>query len=167
MASVDLDDLIPDLVTELKTPGSTVYDGVSDEEWLSRLRNAFWDAHTNGFMNGWTESEGAVLKLGDPSASAMTRDQQHIIIIHAGMAVLRSELRQLNTMSSYQAGSVKYETQKSAQVLKGLLDDMGNRLGYLLQRLADTGQGTDIHYINAYVARQTAIGTGVADWVSG
>lgn len=166
MASVDLEDLIPDLKIELQTPGATTYDSVSNEEWVVRLRNAFWDAHVNGFMSGFTESEGLVSTLNNPSAAAMTRDQQHLIILHAGMAVIRSELRQLNTRASYEAGPVKYETEKSAQVLKGLLDDMTQRLNYLLNRLADTGQTSDVYYIDAYMSRQVAINSGLATWVS-
>lgn len=165
MASIDLEDLIPDLVVELQTPGATTYDGVSNAEWLIRLRNAFWEAHNYGFMAGWTKNEGFVSPLSSSSTSTMTRDQQHLIILHAAMTVIRSELRQLSTRASYEAGPVKYETERSANVLKGILDDMSNRLSYLIQRLADDGIATDIHYIDAYMTRQVAINTDIATWV--
>lgn len=167
MASIDLEDLIPDLKVELQTPGATTYDGVSTEEWTIRLRNAFWEAHNYGFMSGWTENEGLVSALNNPTAAAMTRDQQHLIILHAAMTVIRSELRQLNSRSLYEAGSVKYETERSANVLKGILDDMNSRLAYLVQRLADDGIATDIHYIDSYISRQNAINTDLAVWVGG
>lgn len=165
MASVDLEDLIPDLVVELNTPGADIYATVSTEEWVTRLRNAFWEAHLNGFMDGWTESDGVVSKLNDPTADAMTRDQQQLIILHAGMTIVRAELRSLNTLESYKAGPVEYEIQKSSQVLRALLQDMTDRINYLLQRLADTGVARDIYYINSYIARQDAINSGITDWV--
>jgi hypothetical protein len=165
MASIDLEDLVPDLVIELNTPGTNIYGAVSVDEWVSRLRNAFWEAHLNGFMEGWTESEGLISKLNDPTAAAMTRDQQQLIILHAGMNVVRSELRTLNTSESYKAGPVAYEVQKSSQVLRALLDDMTKRMNYLLQRLADTGIARDIYYINSYVARQESINSGFTPWV--
>lgn len=165
MASVDLEDLVPDLVIELNTPGADIYGAVSTDEWVTRLRNAFWEAHLNGFMDGWTESEGLVSRLNDPTADAMTRDQQQLIILHAGMTVIRSELRSLNTAESYKAGPVAYEVQKSSQVLRALLQDMTDRMSYLLKRLADTGVARDIYYINSYTARQEAINAGYTDWV--
>ncbi len=165
MASIDLEDLVPDLVVELNTPGANIYGAVSTDEWVTRLRNAFWEAHLNGFMDGWTETDGVVGKLNDPAADAMTRDQQQLIILHAGMTVIRAELRTLNTAESYKAGPVSYEVQKSSQVLRALLDDMTKRMNYLLQRLADTGIARDIYYINSYVARQESINSGITPWV--
>ena len=165
MASIDLEDLIPDLVFELNTPGVDIYASVSTDEWVARLRNAFWEAHLNGFMDGWTEAEGLISRLNDPTAAAMTRDQQQLIILHAGMAVVRSELRSINTLESYKAGPVAYEVQKSSQVLRALLQEMTDRMHYLLQRLADTGIARDIYYIDSYTARQEAINYGYTSWV--
>ena len=165
MASVDLEDLVPDLVVEISTPGATVYDTVSTDEWVTRLRNAFWEAHLFGFMNGWTESDGFILKLNDVSADPMPRDTQQLIVIHAAMNVVRNELRSLNSAASYKAGPVSYETQKSAQVLKGLLQNMTERMEYLLNRLADSGNATFVDYIDSYGARQTALNQGLVDWV--
>lgn len=165
MASIDLEDLVPDLVVELNTPGANIYGAVSTDEWVTRLRNAFWEAHLNGFMEGWTENNGRVGRLNDPDADAMTRDQQQLIILHAGMTVIRSEMRSLNTAESYKAGPVSFEIQKSSQVLRTLLDDMTKRINYLLQRLADMGIARDIYYINTYVARQESINSGITPWV--
>lgn len=165
MASVDLEDLIEDLQSELNTPGADVYDTVSPTAWVSYLRNAFWSAHLDGLMEGWTESDGLILKLNDPSAAAMTRDQQQLIIMYAGIQILRNELKNMNTVFRAKAGSVEYETGKSSQVLKGLLEDMTERRNYILQRLADTGVARDMVYIDSYIARQNAINSGYLEWV--
>lgn len=165
MASVDLEDLIEDLQSELNTPGADVYDTVSTTAWVSYLRNAFWSAHLDGLMEGWTESDGLISKLNDPTADAMSRDQQQLIIMYAGINILRNELKNLNTVFRAKAGSVEYETQKSSQVLKGLLEDMTQRRNYILQRLADTGVARDMVYIDSYIARQNAINNNYIDWV--
>lgn len=165
MASVDLEDLVPDLIVELNQPGTDQYPTVSTTEWVAYLRNGFWNAYLDGLMNGWTESDGLVVKQNDPTADAMGRDQQQIIILYAFLNVIKNQIIQLNTVFRAQAGPVEYEVQKSAQVFRALLDDLNTRLNRIIERLADDGSATDIHYVDTYGARQTAIAYGYIDWV--
>jgi len=165
LASVDLEDLVPDLIIEVNQPGTDQYATVSSPEWVSELRNAFWNAHLDGLMNGWTESDGIISKLNDPTAAAMTRDQQQLIILYAYMKIVKNQILNTDTVFRAKAGPVEYETQKSAQVYRAILEDLNVRISRVLDRLADEGSATDIIYIDTYAARQSAIAYGFIDWV--
>lgn len=165
MASVDLEDLVPDLLIEINQPGADQYPTVSTDGWVSELRNAFWNAHIDGLMNGWTESDGIVSRLNDPTADAMTRDLQQVIILYAYVKILKNQISQASSVFRTKAGPVEYEVQKSAQVYRAILEDLNTRLSRVLERLADDGSVTDIMYIDTYAARQTAIAYGYIDWV--
>lgn len=165
MAAIDLDDLVEDLVTEINIPGVNAYPTVSNEEWVNYLRNAFWNAHLDGLMQGWTENEGLVSQLNNPNGSAMTRDQQQIIIIYAVLNIIQKNLLSMDTSSTYKAGSVEYSTGKSAQIYRALIDDMRTRLERILDRLAENGVARDIYYIDTYAARQYAISSGLISWI--
>ena len=165
MAFVDLEDLIPDLKTEINVPGNDLYETVDDEAWVGYLRNAFWTAHLDGLMSGYTEEEGFISKLNSPSADAMTRDQQQLIVMYAAIQIVRNQLIQENTVFRAKAGSVEYETQKSPNVLRALLEDLSERRKYILERLAEDGKFKGTIYIDHFVARQNAINRGYTNWV--
>jgi len=166
MASVDLEELIPDVLVELNIPGGDTYATVSSDEWVSRLRNGFWNAHLDGLMSGWTEADGFISKLGDPNADAMTRDQQQIVIIYTVMNAIKNNLLNLNTAERYKAGAVSYEIERSAQVYRALLEDMSNRLERILERLSDANVIPPVYYIDTYAARQAAIIYDSVTWIN-
>jgi hypothetical protein len=166
MASVDLEELIPDILVELNVPGGEVYAAVSGDEWVARLRNGFWNAHLDGLMNGWTELEGFVSRLNDPSADAMTRDQQQIIIIYTAMNAIKNNILSLNTAERYKAGSVSFEVERSYQIYKSVLEDMSKRLERILERLSDANIIPPTYYIDTYAARQEAIFYDLAKWIN-
>lgn len=165
MASVDLEDLIVDLEVELNIPGGDAYAAVTTDEWVNRLRNGFWNAHLDGLMTGWTESEGIISKLNDPTADAMTRDQQQVIVIYTVMSAVKNNLLNLNTAERYKAGAVSYEIEKSAQVYRSLLDDISARLQRILERLSDANVIAPTYYIDTYAARQAAIIYNNVTWI--
>ena len=165
MASIDLEDLIPDILVELNIPGGDTYAAVTADEWVSRLRNGFWNAHLDGLMTGWTESDGLIFQLGNPTGSAMTRDQQQIIIIYTAMNAIKNNLLNLNTAERYKAGAVSYEIERSAQVYRALLEDMSQRLERVLERLSDANVIPPTFYIDTYAARQAAIIYDSVTWI--
>ena len=167
MASVDLEDLVPDIVINLTLPGDdTTYATVTTGEWVNRLRDGFWSAHIDGLLDGWTESDGIVQKLNDPTADAMTRDYQQLVILYTAINVASNRLLQMDTLFRAKAGPVEYETQKSAQVLRAVLEELTGRRNAIIERLVAAGQVTrGIVYIDSYSARQEAIRYGDVEWV--
>ena len=165
MAAVDLEDLVEDLQVQINQPGTDQFPTVSTEEWVNYLRVAFWNAHLDGLMSGWTESEGFVSKINDPTAAAMSRDQQQLIVLYAYIDIIKNQIMQINTLFRAQAGSVEYEVQKSAQVYKAILDDLQLRLNRVVERLSEDSSTSGIVYIDTYAARQAAIAYDLVSWV--
>ncbi len=163
MASLDLADLIPDLTYNLNAPGEDQFATVSEEEWVSRLRDGFWNAFNDGLVQDYTESDGYV--TGRSSADLMPRDQQQLIILYTGINVVFQQMLRLNTLFRAKAGPVEYETQQSAQLLKSLLDEMSDRRNKVLERLAETGETGAVFLIDTYRSRQEALYSGDSLWV--
>ena len=163
MAAVDLSELVIDLETELNAPGEDIYSTVTETQWVNYLRNAFWNAHLDGLMAGWTESDGLITALG--SDSTMSRDQQQVIVMYATMSIIKNKIMNDETLSRYVAGPVEYEVQRSAQVYRAVMEDLKDRLDRVLQRLSDSGAARDIYYIDTYAARQYSIAYGLIDWI--
>lgn len=163
MATIDLADLVPDLEGALTIPGATSkYADASEDEWITKLKNAFWSAYNDGLITGFTcDEDGAVSPVsGD---GTFGRDQQQICIMYAAINVLQNELLQIKTAFRAKAGSVEYETQQSAQVLKGLLDSLFQQKAFVLKRLSDMGT-VDSFYIDGVQNRDNAIRSGLITW---
>lgn len=150
--AIDLSDLVPSLKREVSTPGTeeTTFPDVADDNWLGYLSDAFWTARLDGLLAGYTELDGMV----NPD---MDRDLQQLVVLYAGMNILRNQLRSLNTTFRAKAGPVEYETQQAASVLKGLLDDMTARKRLILARLSDLNGATDTFYIDSLAERDRAV----------
>lgn len=161
--ALDLGDLIEDLQNEVNTPGVDSFPESTDDDWLSSLRNGFWEARLGGLLEGYTELDGEVTT--DDGGADMPRDLQHIIIFFASYIIIRNTLRTMGTLFRAQAGPVEYETQNSAQVLKELLADYIYRRNLLLATLSDYGSVTPA-YVDAVISRNTSIGYGTT-WFIG
>jgi len=163
MATVDLEDLVPDIIVALNIPGEDLYATVAPETWVGYLKDGFWNAVLEGLLSGYTESDGVISSTsGD---EAMPRDLQQLIIMYTSIAVLRNRLFSLQTLFRAKAGPVEYEVQQSAQVMKALLDEFSERRKFILQRLSDSGTATGIYYFDSYLARQDSINDGLTAWI--
>lgn len=159
--AVDLGDLIESLQREVSPPGENLFPDATDDEWFGNLQDSFWDARLDGLLEGYTEQDGQVTPIsGDVE---LTRDLQQIVVLYAGIRIVRNHLRALNTLFRAKAGPVEFETQKSAQMLAGLLDELRERRRILLTRLGDMGV-TDSFYIDALIARDESLRWGDTYW---
>lgn len=136
--SVDLTNLVPNLVAEITTPGVTTYATVSDDDWLLRLQNGFWEARLDGLIAAWTESEGIVTPI-QSSGTDMPRDLQQLVILYTAFSVLRNTLQTMRTQFRASAGAVSFEYQQSSNAITQMLKDISERRAILLTRLSDLG----------------------------
>jgi hypothetical protein len=159
--SVDLEDLLDPIKTELSPPGTDLFPNATDDEWVENLRNGFWEAKLFDFFENYTEFDGLV----DPitGTTDMPREEQQLIVLFAGARVLRNELRNLNTRFKAVAGPVSFEQEKSANLLKELLQDIVNRIRYLVSGVS-TG---DVYYIDSVVGRGMSIEYGASAFTAG
>ena len=161
--AVDLEDLIEDLLTEVNPPGQDLFPDATNDEWLSHLRNAFWEGVLDGLINGYEELDGVVTPVN--GTVDISREYQQLVIYYAGIRILKNRLMNLNTLFRSKAGPVEYETQQSAQVLKALLDEATKRRNFWLTRLSDAGEAPTF-LIDAIIARDDSINYGDTYWIT-
>lgn len=165
MAAVDLSELIPDLEVALTAPGQTdLYSAVSDDEWISRLKTAFWSAYNDGLITGFICDENGFVNPTSGSAT-FGRDLQQIVIFYCGLNKVQNELMQIKTRFKAKAGPVEYETEQSAGVLKALLDSLLAQRDDIMTRLSSLN-GVSSIYIDAVRQRDYALAEGLTDFWS-
>lgn len=161
---VDLNELIPDLKAAMSPVGDaeTTFEAVSDDEWTSRLKNAFWSAYNDGLLDGYTcNTDGVVSPVS--GTVEFGRDLQQIVILYCAINEAENGLRQINTRFKAKAGPVEYETEQSATLLKTIMDSLLARRTVILERMAQE-DGAPTIYIDAVLQRDYAIRTGLIDW---
>lgn len=164
-AFVDLSDLTDDMKSELSVPGVDSFTTATDSQWLSQLRNAFWETVLDGIIVGYQESDGVVSPIDASSSTPLARDLQQVIIYYAGLRILRNKMIDIKTKTKSAAGPVSFEVEQSATVLKGLFDELVLRRQIWLKRLSDIGS-TDSYYVDAVIARSESLNYGDTWWVS-
>lgn len=159
--ALDLEDLIDPLKREVGTPGTEddTYPSASTASWVGFLQDGFWEIYLDGFAQDYQVADGIVTNRTE-GGDDIGGDLQQLIVLYAGMRIIRNELRQMNTTFRAKAGPVEFETQKSAQVLKAILDELTARRNLALQRLSDL-VSTDTYYIDAVIERDYAINDGL------
>lgn len=171
--AVDLGDLVDSLKREVSPPGVEMFPDASEDDFLGNLQDAFWEARLDGMLAGYEERDAVVssgfVLVGDAyepldENADLGRDLQQLIVLYAGIRIIRNDLRNLNTTFRSKAGPVEFETQKSAQVLKGILDELRTRRNIVLERLSDLGS-VPSYYIDSLRARDDALGWSNIDWI--
>lgn len=135
--SVDLADLIPNLKAEINVPGGDLYPTVTDDSWLIRLSNAYWEGRIYGLYAGYQEFDGIVNPVS--GTTDFPREMQQLVILYAGFKVTLNAIQGFNTTFKAKAGSVEFETQKSATALKGILDTLKSNIDLALETLGGAG----------------------------
>jgi hypothetical protein len=162
--SVDLGELIEPLRREVSQPGAetSTFPDATDDSYFGHLQDAFWETVLDSVISGYTEADGIVTPL-DVDDDDLGRDLQQLVVLYAGIRIIRNQLLAMNTLFRAKAGPVEYETQKSAQVLKGILDELKYRRDFVLARLAEVGD-VDVYYIDAVLERDDGLSYGTHIW---
>jgi hypothetical protein len=160
--SVELEDLVEFLKVEVNPPGVDLFPDATDDEWLTRLRNAFWTARMDGFFPSFTEADGSVLPL--TAGPDMDRELQQVIVFLAGYTAVMNELRNKRASFRAKAGAAEFETTQAATVLTAQSQALREQLQRILFRLSDMGV-TPVEVIDSLVARTESLGAGITSWV--
>jgi hypothetical protein len=160
--AIDLTDLVEFLRVEINPPGVDLFPGADDDEWVTRLRNAFWNARLDGLLVGYVESDGLVLPVS--GTTDMARDLQQVIVFFAGYGAIMNELRNKRASLRAKAGPAEFEVTQAATVLAEQARSQRAQLERILARLADQG-ATSVEVIDAIAARAESIASGTTSWV--
>jgi len=90
----------------------------------------------------------------------MPREQQQLIVLYAGFRVVLTAYQNINSQFRAKAGPVEYEVQKSAQMLKGLLDALRERIKKAIEDSTGASSGAYALVLDAMAERTAGIAYG-------
>lgn len=163
--SVDIGNLIDAVRAEVNPPGEDLFPNATDDDYLLRLINAFWNATLDGIISGYEVDDDGIVTPSSGTTD-MSRELQQVIVFYAGIDAVRNHLRSLNTVFRAQAGPVEFEQQKSANTLRDILRELRDRRAILLGRLSDLGV-TSSYYVDGVLTRDESMLYGDVPYVSG
>lgn len=147
---VDLSDYVDSLRREVTPPGNDIFDGVDDLVFTGYLTDAFWEARLDGFLTRWSaDLEGIVTPVS--GTEEIPRELIGLVILYAGIKILRNRIMNLNTSFRSKAGPVEYEVQNSANLLTEMLKQLAARKDSLLEEARQVS--TPTFYVDAYAVR--------------
>jgi hypothetical protein len=147
--SIDLSDFTDSLQREVQPPGTVLFAGVSDDTWVGYLADAFWEAKLDGFMGGYECDPDGII-TPDGSGPDLTRDQVALVLIYAGIKIIRNRLIGVNSKFHAKAGPVEIEQDYSATLMTEMLKSLNAVKDRLLALKTFT---SDITLIDGFSAR--------------
>lgn len=157
--AVDLTEYIPSLKREVNPAGTAVIT-MTDSEWMGYLVDAFWEARLDGLLDGYeatnestaTVADGTMEKVGDPSAD-VPRQLVALIILYAGIRILRNRILNQQTVFRAKAGPVEFEQQSSATMLAEMLKQLRATKDRILVQVDLERHITDVLVLDAFSTR--------------
>lgn len=143
-----ISDLIPMLKREINAPGFEQYPDIGGGDQLGYIEDGFWDVRLAGMLGSYTVEYGQNLPtplttgakyFTDSSTKTEDLEQKYwmMIILFAGLRLLRLKIMNLAVNFKAEAGPVSYEQQASATVLRALLDSLMKRVQELKGQYSD------------------------------
>jgi hypothetical protein len=145
----DLADLRDAYKREVSLPGAFAADfpTISDTQIAAALGDAFGEAQIDGFFSTMALDTDDWSITPDLSTAGAA-----LVVMYAGMRVLRQEIKRLAASAEYKAGPVQYKTGASPQVLTELLKQLDARRKEIIKS-AQRGVGTSTFMIEGYASR--------------
>lgn len=156
----DLNDLVEMLKAETNVPGADLLADATDADYVLRLQNAFWEAYLDRVISKTYNESFEVITPDLP------RDLQQLVVIYAAFNIACNNFMNIQTRFRAHAGPVEYETERSASLLKGLLDKMYARKTALITALLAESNSADACVFDMVLARDRAFMDGTASYVT-
>ena len=125
---------------------ATRFPNVTDLMISQAIGDAFARAQLDGFMGRNELDEGDILP-------DLTPREASLVLLYAGVRQLEIAIQNMNSRSLYEAGPVKYETEKAASVLTELLKGARARLLQAGVGMREGAAGTPVFTYDSYVLR--------------
>ncbi len=157
--AVDLADLVDSLKREVNPPGESIFPNAVDSEYEGHLADGFWELVVAGYISGFVEADLIVTEDTATPTTDLTRQLQQLIIIAAGMRIIRMKFLQQDTLFRAVAGSVEFETRKSAQALDSLLKNLQTRFDDIVSTLPNSNVPGSVFYSDIITLRSAGRST--------
>lgn len=130
--AVSLADYVPSLKREVQPPGVNTFTGVTEAQWVGYLADAFWEARLDGLLEGFVvagydpdDASDSTIEPTSPGGSDITGADMALIILYAGIRMLRNQILNMQAGFRAKAGPVEYEVESaSATVLVEMLKQL-------------------------------------------
>lgn len=153
--AVDLLDYAPALRREITPLGTDIFEDVTDEDLVGYLTDAFWEARLEGLIPYYIADEnGVVVSEIDHTFPDIPREQITIVVIYAGIRILRNRLINTNTSQRYTAGPVEYETSNSAAAIVEMLRQLNEAKKRFIELAQEAREMTGVTLIDAFSVRR-------------
>ena len=159
--AVDLIDYVPSLKREVQPPGTTIFAGVSDGEWVGYLTDAFWEARLDGLLQGYVvegydpdDPADSTIAPVTTGASDIDGRNMALVVLYAGIRVLRNRILNMQAGFRAKAGPVEFEQNgAAATVLAEMLKQLRATKDRILEELDATGTITSVVMLDTYSTR--------------
>lgn len=160
--AVDLFDYVDALKTEVQAPGEDAFPDATDTMFADYLVSAFWNIRMLGMFSNYSESDYEISPI--TGTTELPRELVQLILVYAAINIVTNQLKAIDTVFRAKAGPVEFETQKSAQLLRGILEELQRRRAVVEGELLRLGYVTDV-YIDAAAQRDYSLGYGQTYWM--
>lgn len=150
--AVDLSDYVDSLRREITPLGSDIFSTVNATALTGYLSDAFWEARLDGFMTNYVADEDGVVT---PTSGTTDLDRRYValVVLYAGIKILRNRILNMNTSFRAKAGPVEFEQQNSATMLAEMLKQLRATKDRILEELDDAEAMTTVLYLDAFSVR--------------
>ncbi len=145
----DISDLADAFKREVAVPGTfaTSFPSMQDGDITGSLMDAFAEAQLDGFFSTMALDVDDKVVTPDLSNAGAA-----LVVIYAGIRVLRQQVSSNATKASYKAGPVEYSAEASASVQSEMLKQLKQRRDQLIEN-ARRGAGTTVFQLEGYSSR--------------
>ena len=147
--TVDLADFVDSLRREITPLGTTLFASTNDDTLAAHLVDAFWEAKLDGFLEGYSSDEDGLVT---GTSGDLPRSGVALVVLYAGIRILRNRILNLNTQFRAKAGPAEFEQQNSATVLAEMLRQLRGVKDRLMVNQAGYGN-TDVEVFDAFSTR--------------
>lgn len=142
--AVDLSEYVDVLRREITPPGGV--SPLTDDQLTGYLADALWEARLDGFLSDYSADPDGVV------TPDISRDLIALLVVYAGIKILRNQILNTNTAFKAKAGPVEFETENSATMLVEML----RQLKAVKDRLLDAENSygmTTVQLVDGFTVR--------------
>lgn len=152
--AVLLSDYVDALKREVQPPGVDLFSEVTSSTWVGYLTDAFWEARLDGFLEHYSvidDPENGFVIQHDDLTTELPLQWMALVVLYAGIKVLRNKILNTNTSFRAKAGPVEFEQQNSATMLAEMLRQLKSTKDRIIDSLEQDFGGVMV--LDAFSAR--------------
>ena len=162
---LDLRDMLD---RELNIPGFEQLPDITPPELDSYIMDGFWECRLLGMLDTYTITDGTELAtpIGDniqatSDAGDLPEQYQMLVVILAGVRMVRLKVLNLAVNFKAEAGPVSFEQQASATTLRAVLASLEDRLAQFKMVYSDTLSPGAMFYFDSTLQRAASEAQGL------